>query len=201
MKNRKRKTWDNIVLSDSSRGYGSCTRISDTNTSKAIDVCVCYGEYQRDVCAVEGDFEKISLLLDQQQQKTRQALVNLLGSRSCCDLHRTMTLEQLTEVVKAMAEPLPRNEIIEESQKYMRGKITCFDVCDHIFDLNYMLGYKKGEWHKFGYVLRMQDREDTKATSYKNDYGEVRAIKILYPEDAELIDAVEKYTAYRYRNR
>lgn len=192
--------WENIVLTHSTRGYGRCNRLYDRKTKKAIDFFT-GGEYQRSVHPVSGEYEKIKELLDAQPQKVRQAIIDLNGDLSECDLHRQMSFEQLQNVIEGMTMPLPKKQLIEECQKFKSGENNSFiELCDHIFNLDYITGYKKGKFHKFMYVLR-NSMMNTIISSKGNRYKEVGVIKILYPDETGLIDMTKTYCDYIYRNR
>ncbi len=181
--------WDSVKLfKDTIRGYGYCDRIYDSDTGHAVDIVWGANEYQNSVHPEDGAYEKLKDMLDKQTPAIRKAIVAICGDYSPCSLHRLMSCKKLLEVIEAMNEPVPIDAIIKEVESFKNGEIKSWDICDRVFDLNYLLGYKKGEFHKFQYVLY--------GLADCTTYGAARAIAALYPEDIDLINAVETYCKY-----
>ncbi len=196
--------WDSIELFKGHvRGYGYADLLYDNNAQYGLNIGRAWvGEntYQDTIHPEDGAYEKLKSLLENETPTIRKALTTLLGNDSDCTLFPVMSSERLIKIIECMHTPIPRADIIKEVEDYKKGIIKSWDICDRVFNSN-----------DIQYVLDNMHNCSTYAPELKGgyhnghpgpdkskwSYGLARMINALYPDDSELIAAVEDYCSIR----
>lgn len=189
--------WDSIELfKNHVRGYGYADLLYDNDTHYGLNIgraWVGESNYQNAIHPEDGGYENIKAILENETPTIRKALTTLFGNDSDCTLFPVMSSERLIKIIECMHTPIPRDDIIKEVAD------KSWDTCDRIFDSN-----------DIQYVLDNMHDGSTYApetSGYHNghpgpdkskwSYGLARMINALYPDDKELIRAVEDYCSIR----
>lgn len=197
-----------LVLSESSdtielfkghvRGYGYADLLYDNDTHYGLNigsVVSVANQYQNSVHSEDGGYEKIKSILENETPTIRKAITTLLGKDSDCTLFPVMSSTKLIKIIDCMHTPIPRDDIIKEVEDYKKGTIKSWDICDRIFDSN-DIQYLLDNMHDCStYAPETSGYHNGHPGPDKSkwSYGLARMINALYPDDKELIRAVEDY--------
>lgn len=176
--------YGNIELyTPAKRGYGTCTRIYDKATHKAIDFGCAATEYEHSLQPVEGEFEKICALLNKQDLKTVQTLLDLCGTYSNCSGYHLWDYAHLSRVIDGLTTPLPIDEILMTYEKVKTGNLQAnkklVKLSNHIFGAGTTEEIKNA--HKFAYAFKAM---------YALPGGRTTALRYLYPNLPQIVEAV-----------
>lgn len=195
--------WDSIELfKNHVRGYGYADLLYDNDTHYGLNIgraWVGESNYQDAIHPEDGGYEKIKSVLENETATMRKAITTLFGKDSDCTLFPVMSSTKLIKIVERMHTSIPRADIIKEVEDYKKGAIKSWDICNQVFNSN-DIQYILNNMHDcFTYAPETSGYHNGHPGPDKSkwSYGLARMINALYPDDSELIAAVEDYCSIR----
>lgn len=192
--------WDSIELFKGHfRGYGYIDLLYDNDTHYGLNIGHAANQYQDSVHSEDGGYEKIKSVLENETATMRKAITTLLGKESDCTLFPIVSTTKLIKIVECMHTSIPRDDIIKEVEGHKNGIIKSWDTCNRIFDSNDIQYVLDNMYDCSTYAPETSGYHNGHPGPDKSkwSYGLARMINALYPDDEELIRAVEDYCSIR----